>query len=647
MDLIQLQNVCKRDPECYEDDFKQQYQRFQQQLGLFEMNPEAKDASTFSGLITFLCHVSGVYWKTLKDLPQKLIHLLQEYGHSFDKDLRVVIVRGLILIRNKQLIDLHILLPLFFKLFLLPDKELRRLMYIHIITDIKDTSIKHPGDKSVKKSQVFLFRVLDTPSNDQVVSLRALDILVALYFRKIWTDARTVQAIAMACTHEDKRVKLKAIKFFIYSEMAFEEEEKEDVERAKQHLQRSVGIGCKMTRKRKTRFQRDLKSLEKKGRKQERESEAGSPNWPAIDLIYDPQSLAEQLLKDLKRTATKFAAKLLLIDLIARIVSVHKLILVNFYSFLQRYIRPSTEEITVILARLAQSVHDLVPPEELEIVINTLLHEFVSDRNADEAIAIGINTIREICARQPLVMNKTILRDLSQYRKYPNKGVKIAAKSLIRLFRVVHPDLLHKKDRSKESMDVKVREYGEVVVNDHVEGIELLGEDSDLSWDDIDDDDGLLLDTMGYIDDRTGEVIAPIPLSAESVKERYVDAEKILTEEEFSRIQKRKLELEEDGLEVPDEVDPGTIMGYQKRRKLTREERAEERKGIREERFKHDPDKRQFRGVTNEEKARNQPFMLQMQSKRVQEKKRKNLARVKVRGKQAGGSRKTQKRRKH
>src|SRR5690606_38013730 len=100
-----------------------------------------------------------------------------------------------------------------------------------------------------------------------------------------------------------------------------------------------------------------------------------------------------------------------------------------------------------ILAVTAQAVHHLVPPDALHPVIMTLANNFVSNRSSPEAIAAGLNTIREICNRQPLVMNKTLLQDLTLYVKTKNKYIMHAARGLITLFRRVDPSMLHKKFR--------------------------------------------------------------------------------------------------------------------------------------------------------------------------------------------------------
>ena len=98
----------------------------------------------------------------------------------------------------------------------------------------------------------------------------------------------------------------------------------------------------------------------------------------------------------------------------------------------------------------------------------TVANNFVSERNADEVMVVGLNAIREVCARAPLVMNEDLLQDLTQYKSYRNKGelisyemfsskrvwvvvdVRMAARSLIQLFRQMDRSMLHRKDRVRD-----------------------------------------------------------------------------------------------------------------------------------------------------------------------------------------------------
>eukprot|EP00960_Hanusia_phi_P023236 686429-Hanusia_phi.AAC.2 len=55
----------------------------------------------------------------------------------------------------------------------------------------------------------------------------------------------------------------------------------------------------------------------------------------------------------------------------------------------------------------------------------------------DEVIAIGLNTAREICMRQPHAMDADLLQDLVAYKKHKDKGVVMAARSLLSLYRLL------------------------------------------------------------------------------------------------------------------------------------------------------------------------------------------------------------------
>lgn len=54
-----------------------------------------------------------------------------------------------------------------------------------------------------------------------------------------------------------------------------------------------------------------------------------------------------------------------------------------------------------------------------------------------------------MCMRVPLVITEELLQDLTSYKKDRDRGVRMAARSLIGLFRELAPGMLVKKDRGK------------------------------------------------------------------------------------------------------------------------------------------------------------------------------------------------------
>lgn len=108
------------------------------------------------------------------------------------------------------------------------------------------------------------------------------------------------------------------------------------------------------------------------------------------------------------------------------------------------------------------------------------------------------------------------MRDLAQYKSYKDKGVMMAARSLIALYRASNPELLHKKDRGRPTEaleELRSKRYGETVAKDYLPGAEELDVDGDgldgdadtdeansEGWEDVDQSNDDLTD-----DENSGE----------------------------------------------------------------------------------------------------------------------------------------------
>lgn len=191
----------------------------------------------------------------------------------------------------------------------------------------------------------------------------------------------------------------------------------------------------------------------------------------------------EKLYTHLASSRERHEVQLMLMNLISRIIGVHKLTILAFYPYLQKRLQPTQKDVTQIIAIAAQSSHDLVPPDVIEPVIQTLANNFVTEHCAAEVMAAGLNGIREIVSRCPLAMDATLLQDLTEYKNHRDKGVMMASRSLIGLFREINPELLKKKDRGRNAAmnmrDYKPSQYGESHNDGDLEGLQLLAENPD------------------------------------------------------------------------------------------------------------------------------------------------------------------------
>lgn len=236
----------------------------------------------------------------------------------------------------------------------------------------------------------------------------------------------------------------------------------------------------KKTRKRDKMVEK-VKKQAKKMKK--RKQKAPVFNFSALHLINNPQGFAEKLFKKLESSNDRFEVKLMLLDVISRLIGLHDLFLFNYYPFIARLLLPHQREVTRILLFAAQASHELIPPEVLEPVMKAIANNFITERNSTDVMAVGLNAVREICARCPLAIGEDLLRDLVQYKTYKEKSVMMAARSLIQLYRQSMPDMLHKKDRGRPteaSVELKNKKYGETEIKDYIPGSEVLLEKEEI-----------------------------------------------------------------------------------------------------------------------------------------------------------------------
>jgi protein SDA1 len=308
---------------------------------------------------------------------------------------------------------------------------------------------------------------------------KSIDLMVALYRKRIWTDAKTVNVLASALFSDVSKIKVTAINFFLHAH-EMDDDDDEDDESGRNAKDKTYDEMLKNNASVKTR-KRDKqlkKQLQKEKRKETRQQKGETYDFQALHLLHDPQGLCEKMFADIKSSKERWEVQLMQMNLISRLISIHELVLLNFYPYLERYLWPTKPDVTQVLTYVAQACHEYVPPDALESVLLKIAYNFISERSAPPVMAVGMNAIREICKRCPHAMNEALLQDLAQYKKYKDKGVMTAAKGLISAYRELNPEMLHKRDRGRpddnEEIEEKALEYGQQVAAGFVPGVELL-----------------------------------------------------------------------------------------------------------------------------------------------------------------------------
>ncbi len=491
--LHQLQNLIKRDPGAYVEEFAQQHRHYRSELQIFRLEP-ASPAGHFGEVVSFLSHVAPCYKAQLKDFPGELSALLSEHYLTLDRELRKVMVRALILMRNRGLFEPIPLLKLCFLLFRCPDKDLRAMLYKFIVADVRNMNKKALNHRLNRDLQNFLYTMLDDAS--VVAARKSLDVIIELYRRRIWTGARTVNAVAGVCLSKRSVLSRAAVRFFlgidhlIDADMQEEDEESRELVAHAKMISERTGSVSKKTRSRKRRKARELSKAKKVQQQMLTGEDKRLENvrWPAIDLLHDPQGFSEKLYRKVRTSHESFEYRMLNMNLLSRVVGRNQCMVLNFYQFMTRYMQPSQRDVTKMMAYVVQACHELVPPDELKNLVKTVANNFVTDRCRGEVIAVGLNTLREIAARVPLLLDEEdiehIWLDMIDYRTFRgDKNVAVAARSALNFIREVRPELLRRKDRGKEaSMALSRgtqgprRGYAEIEVAEGVEGVELLAE---------------------------------------------------------------------------------------------------------------------------------------------------------------------------
>ncbi|KAI0371821.1 actin cytoskeleton organization and cell cycle progression protein [Pilatotrama ljubarskyi] len=466
--LPQLQNLIKRDPPAYKEEFLQQWNHYNSIRQIFQINPD-ENAQHFRELVSFIAQVAQCYPKETADFPSQISSLLLESYGTLSPDTRRSLVQNLVMLRNKDVITSITLLQTLFPL--LPkttSSTLRGFIRRTILSDIRTANLRSKNHKLNRAVQAMLFGMVERgmdaevvgdkgklkaaagPGNNGEEAMWAVVLTKELWRKGIWNDAKTVSIIALGCFHPVVKVQSASLHFFLGSD-----EEKEDSDDEEEDLPDVKALQHRREINKKTRSgDKKLQKLAKAVKnKKKKKAESTTANFPAIQLLNDPQTFGEKLYDILNKYDKRFSLdhKILIMQLLSRVMGGHKLCVLGFYTYIMKYLTYHQLRIPAILVALAQSVHDFTPPDALTPVVRKLAQEFVHPGVGSEVIAAGINAIREVCRRQPWSMEEDLLGDLIEYRKSRDKAVTAAARGLLQLFREVNPGMLKRRERGKEA----------------------------------------------------------------------------------------------------------------------------------------------------------------------------------------------------
>ncbi|ORZ37792.1 SDA1-domain-containing protein [Catenaria anguillulae PL171] len=654
--LPQLQNLIKRDPASYTNEFQQQLRFLQAQLQIVAAAPHQPPQKALPELLSFIAHTVPSYSATLdaaKAIPTTLTDLLKSRHGPAPGPAPPA-----------------------------RDKQLRETLHAFIVNDIKLANAKHVNNKLNKATQNLLYSILTPPAGyslaasadgstaagqesesgwSPVAAQKSLQICIELYKKNIWTDAKTVNVIAQACFSPVAKIMATAVHFFLGADKDEEQGDADDdgefpgggVDTAAVQAAQHQAKITKKSRANARKLAKLVTAAKKSNKPKNQDAGNGKVHFSALSLIYDPQAFAEKLFSRVKSSHFAFDTKLLLLNLTSRLIASHKLFLLGFYTYMQKYLQPHQRDVTSLLAYTAQASHDLVPPDVLAPVLRVIADQFVSDHASREVISAGINSIREICARCPLAMDKDLLSDLVLYKDHRDKSVVMAARSLIGLFREVNPSLCQRASAARRRVAAATRVAGAELLERSVAEQGWSGsedgsdDDSDGEWQEVASDDGqefIRLDDWSSDDSSSDS-------DSDSDSDEDEDATRFLTPADFARMaelrslaakeapasksKKRKravaLLAEQQAAgqmaEFSEFVDETSLVPLRKKPKSDYEERMASIAAGREgrEKFGSRKGKKEGKSTSNTEKRRTKDFNMVSKSRRVAGKKKTSL----------------------
>ena len=159
-------------------------------------------------------------------------------------------------------------------------------------------------------------------------------------------------------------------------------------------------------------------------------------------------------------------------------------------------------------------------------------------------------------------MTEELLQDLAEYKTYKDKGVMMASRSLITLFRSLAPELLHKKDRGRPTEATtlaKMKQFGESDVVDFIAGAEVLGEEENDEEEGEDNESGEGEDSEDEEEEEDEEVEEEatdkkddvLTLEEKTQKARDATVGRILSDDDFRKIAAAQLRKQVEGVRKP------------------------------------------------------------------------------------------------
>ena len=120
---------------------------------------------------------------------------------------------------------------------------------------------------------------------NEAAAKKSLQVVVELYKKNVWHDARSVHCVSLACFDVRTKIKATALNFFLGTDTLEEEEEGADVDLTQIQHQHTIN------KKKKSHRQQVAKAVATVKRAEAKAAKVPHFNFSALQLLHDPQGM--------------------------------------------------------------------------------------------------------------------------------------------------------------------------------------------------------------------------------------------------------------------------------------------------------------------------------------------------------------------
>lgn len=446
---IRLQLQIKRDPKSYTDLYRNEVEKLRGMIKISKLDPEAKNSELCS-LLTFLPHISKHYDE---DIAGDMFNYALDYYSLLERSLSQAIITGIITLKKTKQIGTDIFYKQAIPLIEEMERKTKTVFIQFLIAEIMR------DDKEHRKSiQEILLNAIHSGVDSH--SKRASYIFMHLISREIWIDRESSEMVFEMIFKAPPVVTNFIFKYLLDRVQLVLTEEEIEISAPKK-TDSKIKKETRGDKKKKERQEKELKKKEEEKKEKEARKE---PNIVSLLSRLEDKGpyFGAKLFKKIKSSEHSSETKLMMAQIVSRIIGYHKVNIKGFLGYMMRFLFPHQDKLTSVFSAIAQSIHENTPNKEVEAVCDLIVENFCSDYKDDDIIAYGVNSLRAIIRRYPEASEYECIKKVLDYRRLKKKRAVTASSALRKMIRDVQ--------KMKEAPEEEIEEEGTEEADELEEG---------------------------------------------------------------------------------------------------------------------------------------------------------------------------------